>query len=196
MDVASNVGELPENFWFSDEEMFSAPKITSTEPDESEVAKDPQVTCQTRSSSSHAETPAADAQEPARIPPTTKVHQSPSIARPSTVRPFAPQSSTVQQSATSQPTTTPPTDSPSQTDAPVEPMSQFERWLPRQRKRGVRCSPTCWNPDTAEKKGQVLTPCTQDEVVEVAFALSHHEAIKIAETPATALAALARQGRG
>ena len=42
----------------------------------------------------------------------------------------------------------------------------------------------------------MLTPCTQDEVVEVAFALSHHEAIKIAETPATALAALARQGRG
>ena len=33
-------------------------------------------------------------------------------------------------------------------------------------------------------------------MVEVAFALSHHEAIKIAETPATALAALARQGRG
>ena len=28
------------------------------------------------------------------------------------------------------------------------------------------------------------------------FALSHHEAIKIAETPATGLAALARQGRG
>ena len=34
------------------------------------------------------------------------------------------------------------------------------------------------------------------EVVEVAFALSHHDAIKIAETPATALAALARQGQG
>ena len=33
-------------------------------------------------------------------------------------------------------------------------------------------------------------------MVEVAFALSHHEAVKIAETPATALAALARQGRG
>ena len=33
-------------------------------------------------------------------------------------------------------------------------------------------------------------------MVEVAFALSHHEAIKIAETPAIALAALARQGRG
>ena len=119
MDVASSDEELPEDFWFSDEEMTSAPKIISTEPDESGVAKDPQVTCQTRSSSSHAETPAADAQEPAGIPPTTKVNQSPSIARPSTVRPFAPQSSTVQQSTTSQPTTTPPTDSPSQTDAPV-----------------------------------------------------------------------------
>ena len=34
------------------------------------------------------------------------------------------------------------------------------------------------------------------KVVEVAFALSHNEAIKIAETPAIALAALARQGRG
>ena len=42
----------------------------------------------------------------------------------------------------------------------------------------------------------MLIPCAQDEVVEVAFALSHHEAVKIAETPATALAALARQGRG
>ena len=42
----------------------------------------------------------------------------------------------------------------------------------------------------------MLTSCAQDEVVEVAFALSHHDAIKIAETPATALAALARQGRG
>ena len=70
------------------------------------------------------------------------------------------------------------------------------RWLPRQRPREARCPPTCWNPDTAEKRGPVLTPCAQDEVVEVAFARSHHEAIKIAETPATALAALARQGRG
>ena len=42
----------------------------------------------------------------------------------------------------------------------------------------------------------MLTSCAQDEVVEVAFALSHHEAIKIAETPAIVLAALARQGRG
>ena len=47
-----------------------------------------------------------------------------------------------------------------------------------------------------EKRRAVLTSCAQDEVVEVAFSLSHHEAIKIAETPATALAALARQGRG
>ena len=42
----------------------------------------------------------------------------------------------------------------------------------------------------------MLAPCAQDEVVEVAFALSHHEAVNIAETPATALEALARQGRG
>ena len=47
-----------------------------------------------------------------------------------------------------------------------------------------------------KREGQWLTSCAQDEVVEVAFALSHHDAIKIAETPATALAALARQGRG
>ena len=48
MDVASSDEELPEDIWFSDEEMTSAPKITSTDTDESEVAKDPQVTCQTR----------------------------------------------------------------------------------------------------------------------------------------------------
>ena len=60
----------------------------------------------------------------------------------------------------------------------------------------MRYTQTCWNPDVAEKRKTVLTSCTQDEVVEVAFALSHYEAIKIAETPATALAALARQGRG
>ena len=86
MDVASSDEELSEDFWFSDEEMMSAPKITSTELDESLVAKDPQVTCQTRSSSSHAETPAADAQEPAGVPPTTKVDQSPSTAQPSTAQ--------------------------------------------------------------------------------------------------------------
>ena len=70
------------------------------------------------------------------------------------------------------------------------------RWLPRQRSRKVQCPPTCWNPDATEKRGPVLIPCAQDEVLEVAFALSHHEAIKIAEAPAIALAALARQGRG
>ena len=41
----------------------------------------------------------------------------------------------------------------------------------------------------------MLTSCAQDEVVEVTFTLSHHEAIKIAETPAIALTALARQGK-
>ena len=70
------------------------------------------------------------------------------------------------------------------------------RWLPRQRSREVRYPQTCWNPDATEKRGSVLIPCAQDALVEVAFALSHHEAIKIAETPAMALAALARQGRG
>ena len=81
MDVASSDEELPG--FLSDEELASAPEITPTEPDDSEVAKDPQMTCQTRSSSTHAETPAAEAQEPAGIPPTTKVNQSPSIARQS-----------------------------------------------------------------------------------------------------------------
>ena len=47
-----------------------------------------------------------------------------------------------------------------------------------------------------KREDQCLLSCAEDEVVEVAFALLHHEAIKIAETPATALAALARQGRG
>ena len=70
------------------------------------------------------------------------------------------------------------------------------RWLPKQRSREVRYPQTCWNPDATEKRRPVLTSCAQDEVVEVAFALSHHDAINIAETPATALAALARQGRG
>ena len=46
----------------------------------------------------------------------------------------------------------------------------------------------CDRKDATEKRRPVLTSCAQDEVVEVAFALSHHDAIKIAETPATALA--------
>ena len=70
------------------------------------------------------------------------------------------------------------------------------RLVPKQRSREVRYPQTCWNPDATEKRVPVLTSCAQDEVVEVAFALSHHEAMKIAETPAIALAALARQGRG
>ena len=69
------------------------------------------------------------------------------------------------------------------------------RWLPEQRSREVRYPQTCWNPDATEKRGPVPAPCAQDEVVEVAFALPHHEAIKIAATPAIALAVLARQGR-
>ena len=56
------------------------------------------------------------------------------------------------------------------------------RWLPKQRSREMRYPQTCWNPDATEKRGPVFAPCEQDEVVEVAFALSHHEAIKIAET--------------
>ena len=47
-----------------------------------------------------------------------------------------------------------------------------------------------------KKRASAYSLCAQDEVVEVAFALSHHEAIKIAETPAIAFAAPARQGRG
>ena len=128
MDVASSDEELPD--FLSDEELAPTPEIAPTEPGDSEVLKDPPVTCQTRSASTHAETPAAEAPEPARVPPTTKVDQNPSIARPSTARPFAPQLSTVQQSSTSQPTTTLPTDSPSRTDVAVEPMSQSQAMKP------------------------------------------------------------------
>ena len=125
-DVTNSDEELPEDFWFSDEEMASAPEIAPTETDDSEVRKDPQVTDQTKSASTRAETPVAETTEPAAVPPTTKVDQSPSTGRPSTARPFAPQPSPVQQSSTSQPTTTLPTDSPSRTDVPVEPMSQSQ----------------------------------------------------------------------
>ena len=124
MDVASSDEELPD--FLSEEELASTQEIAPAEPDDSEVLKDPQVTCQTRSASTHAETPAAEAPQPARVLATTKVDQNPSIARPSTARPFAPQLSTTQQSSTSQPTTTPPTDSPSQTDVPSEPMSHAQ----------------------------------------------------------------------
>ena len=218
MNVASGDDELHENF-LSGEEFASA-------PDNSEVPKGPQMTYQTRSASSQAETPAAMSPEPTEAPFIPKVEQSSSTARPSVTQP-----PTVPQSSTSQPSTIPPTASPSHMELSPEPMSQFRamkrlleqtlqpeskrmslgedpsvehgilaaedlRWLPKQRSREVRHPQTCWNPDATEKRGPVLTSCAQDEVVDVAFALSHHEAIKIAETPATALAALARQGRG
>ena len=218
MNVASSDNELHEDI-FSVEEFASA-------PDDSEVPKDPQMTYQTRSPSSHAETPAAMSPEPIEAPFIPKVEQSSSTARLSVTQP-----PTFPQSSTSQPSTIPPTASPSHMELSPEPMSQSRamkrllkhtpqpeskrmslgedpsvehgiltaedlRWLPKQRSREVRYPQTCWNPDATEKRGPVLTSCAQDEVVEVAFALSHHEAIKIAETPATALAALARQGRG
>ena len=66
MDVASSDEELPEDF-LSDKELTSAPEIAPTEPDDSQVLKDPQVTSQTRSASTHAETPAAEAPEPASV---------------------------------------------------------------------------------------------------------------------------------
>ena len=218
MNVASSDVELHEDF-LSGEEFASA-------PDDSEVPKDPQMTYQTRSASSHAKTPAAMSPEPTEAPFIPKVEQSSSTARPSVIQP-----PTVPQSSTSQPSTVPQTASPSHMELSPEPMSQSRamkrpleqipqpeskrmslgedpsvehgilaaedlRWLPKQRSREVRYPQTCWNPDATEKRGPVLTSCAQDEVVEVAFALSHHEAIKIAETPAIALAALARQGRG
>ena len=71
------------------------------------------------------------------------------------------------------------------------------RWLPKQRLREMYGTHRRAGIQMRQKReNQCLLSCAQDEVVEVAFALSHHEAIKIAETPATALAALARQGRG
>ena len=214
MDVASSDNELHEDF-LSGDEFASA-------PDDSEVPKDPQMSYQTRSASSHAETPAAMSPEPTEAPLIPKVEQHSSTARPSVIQP-----PTVPQSSTSQPSTIPP----SHMELSPEPMSQSRamkrpleqppqseskrmslgddpsvehgilaaedfRWLPKQRSREVRYPQTCRNPDATEKRGPVLSSCAQDEVVEVAFALLHHEAIKIAETPAIALAALARQGRG
>ena len=111
MDVASSDEELHEDF-FSGEEFASG-------PDESEVPKDPQMTYQTRSASSHAETPAAMTPEPAEAPSISKVEQSPSTARPSVIQPFI-----VPQSSTSQPSTIPPIASPSHVELPPEPMSQ------------------------------------------------------------------------
>ena len=218
MNVASGDDKLHEDF-LSGEEFASA-------PDDSEVPKDPQMTYQTRSASSNAKTPAAMSPEPTEAPFIPKVEQSSSTARPSvTQSPTLPQSSTSQPS-TIPPTASPShmelsPEPMSQTRAMKRPLEQTPqpestrmslgegssvehgilaaeelRWLPKQRSREVRYPRTCWNPDGTEKRGPVLTSCAQDDVVEVAFALSHHEAIKIAETPATALAALARQGRG
>ena len=218
MNVASSDIELHEDF-LSGDEFASA-------PDDSEVPKDPQMPYQTRSVSSHAKTPAAMSPESTEAPFIPKVEQSSSTARPSVTRPpTVPQSSTSQPS-TIPPTASPshmelspePMSQSRAMKRPLEQTSQPEskrmslgedpsvehgilaaedlRWLPKQRSREVRYPLTCWNPDATEKRRPVLTSCAQDEVVEVAFALSHHEAIKIAETPATALAALARQGRG
>ena len=111
MNVASSDDELHEDF-LSDKEFASA-------PDDSEVPKDPQMTCQTRSASSHAEKPAAMSPEPAEAPSIPKIEQSSPTARPSVIQP-----STVPQSSTSQPSTIPPVASPSHMELPPEPMSQ------------------------------------------------------------------------
>ena len=77
MNVASSDDELHEDF-LSDKEFASA-------PDDSEVPKDPQMTYQTRSALSHAETPAAMSPEPAEAPFIPKVEQISSTAHPSTI---------------------------------------------------------------------------------------------------------------
>ena len=74
MNVASSDNELHEDF-LSGEEFASA-------PDDSEVPKDPQMTYQTRSASSHGEAPAAMSPEPTEAPFIPKVEQSSSTARP------------------------------------------------------------------------------------------------------------------
>ena len=127
MNVASSDDELHEDF-LSGEEFASA-------PDDSEVSKDPQMTYQTRSASSHAETPAAMSPEPGEAPFIPKVEQSSSTARPSVIQP-----PTVRQSSTSQPSTIPPTASPSHMELSPEPVSQsraisvlWNRFLSRSR---------------------------------------------------------------
>ena len=92
MNVASSDDELYEDFP-SGEELASA-------PDDSEVPKDPQMTYQTRSASSHAKTPAAMSPEPTEAPFIPKVEQSSSTARPSVTK-----SHTVPQLSTSQSST-------------------------------------------------------------------------------------------
>ena len=79
MNVASSDDKLHEDF-LSGEEFAS-------DPDDSEVPKDPQMTYQTRSASSHAETPAAMSPEPTDAPFIPKVEQfihSPSFSRTTT----------------------------------------------------------------------------------------------------------------
>ena len=109
--MASSDDELHEDF-LSGGELASA-------PDDSEVPKDPQMTYQARSASSHAETPAAMSPEPTEAPFIPKVEQSSSAARPSVIQP-----PTVPQSSTSQPSTIPPKASPSHMELSPGPMSQ------------------------------------------------------------------------
>ena len=54
-------------------------------PDDSEVPKDPQMTYQTRSASSHAKTPAAMSPEPTEAPFIPKVEQSSSTVMSTSV---------------------------------------------------------------------------------------------------------------
>ena len=217
MDVASSDNELHEDFLSGDE-------FAST-PNDFEVSKDPQMSYQTRSTPSHAEAPGTMSPESTEAPFISKVEQSSFTAYPSVAQTPVDLHSTSQTSAippTASPSHMELSPEPmSQSRAMKRPLEQISlpkskrmslgedpsvehgilaaedlRWLPKQRSRKMRYTQTCWNPDATEKRKPVLTSCAQDEVVEVAFALSHHEAIKIAETPATALAALARQGRG
>ena len=111
MNVASSDDELHEDF-LSGEEFVSA-------PDDSEVPKDPQMTFQTRSASSHAETPAAMSPEPTESQFIPKVEQSSSTARPSVTQP-----PTVPQSSTSQPSTIRPTASSSHMELSPEPSNE------------------------------------------------------------------------
>ena len=183
--------EEPVDVSSNDEDFLSGDEVGSA-PDDSEVPKDPQMSYQTQSASSHAEAPGKMSPESTEAPFISKVEQSSSTARPSVA-----QTPTVPQPSTSQTSTIPPTASPSHMEFSSEPVSQSRamqrpleqisqpeskrmslgedydilavedlRWLPRQRKRGVRCSPTCWNPDVTEKRRPALTSCAQDEVVE------------------------------
>ena len=87
MNVASSDDELHEDF-LSGEEFASA-------PDDSKVPKDPQMTYQTRSASSYAETPAAVSPEPTEAPFIPEVEHGSPTARPSVIQPpTVPQSST------------------------------------------------------------------------------------------------------